>query len=60
MRLNFELNLLAHCTQTASQLAAMLAKDFSDSTEMHLADFSNRPLGQRLLEATLRPLAPLL
>ncbi len=60
MRLNFELNLLVHAPEQAAELEQMLMEDFADSHEITLAEFSRRPFTRRLLEATLRPLAPLL
>ncbi len=59
MRLNFELNLLAHAREQAQQLEAMLGEDFAASREITLADLANQSLGTRLIEAALRPLAPL-
>jgi cardiolipin synthase len=60
MRLNFELNLLAHAPEEAARLEEMLAEDFADSREIMWPEFAARPLSRRLLEAALRPLAPLL
>ncbi len=60
MRLNFELNVLVQAPQAARELAAMLGEDFAASREITLLDFLHRPLRRRLLEAALRPFAPLL
>lgn len=60
MRLNFELNLLAHAPDQASELESLLQEEFARSTEIKLESFSKRPFGRRLLEAALRPLAPML
>ena len=60
MRLNFELNLLAHAPKQAEELEQLLCREFEMSKEILLEQFSKRPLGRRLLEAALRPLAPLL
>ena len=60
MRLNFELNVLAHAPEAAGQLEKMMREDFAASREVLLRDCLERPFGRRLLEAALRPLAPLL
>ena len=60
MRLNFELNLLVNAPREAADLEAMLTEDFAASREITLSDFARRPFSRRLLEAALRPLAPLL
>ncbi len=60
MRLNFELNLLAHAPEQAQKLEDLLCREFAMSKEIHLDEFSKRPLWRRLLEAALRPLAPML
>lgn len=60
MRLNFELNVLLRSKPAAARLEAMLTTDFAASTEMHLREFTDVPLPRRLLEAALRPLAPML
>ena len=60
MRLNFELNVLVQSPAVAGELEVMLREDFAVSREITLVDFSKRPLRRRLLEAALRPLAPLL
>lgn len=60
MRLNFELNLLAHAPAEAERLETLLESEFSISREIKLESFRQRPFPRRLLEAALRPLAPLL
>jgi cardiolipin synthase len=60
MRLNFELNVLVQAPKAARELEAMLTEDFAASREIMLLDFLHRPLRRRLLEAALRPFAPLL
>lgn len=60
MRLNFELNLLAHAPEEAAKLETLLLREFSMSKEIKLDSFAQRPFSRRLLEAALRPLAPLL
>lgn len=60
MRLNFELNVLVHAPDAARELRRMMEEDFAASREIALAELIDRPLGRRLLEAALRPLAPLL
>ncbi len=60
MRLNFELNVLVGAPKAAHELERMLAEDFGASREIQLFDFLHRPLRRRLLEAALRPFAPLL
>lgn len=60
MRLNFELNLLVRAPEQAGQLEAILREDFSRSREIALTEIVRRPLSRRLVEAALRPLAPLL
>ncbi len=60
MRLNFELNLLAHSPSQAKRLEALLEREFSISREVDLKEFRRRPFLQKLAEAALRPLGPLL
>jgi cardiolipin synthase len=60
MRLNFELNVLVQSPAAARELDRMMGEDFAASHEISLRGFLPRPLGRRLLEAALRPLAPLL
>ncbi len=60
MRLNFELNLLVHAPEQAAQFEQMLGRELAGSEEITLDRFKARPLRRRLLEAALRPLAPLL
>ena len=60
MRLNFELNVLVHAADAAADLEKMMREDFAASREVRLAELAHRPFSRRLLEAALRPLAPLL
>jgi cardiolipin synthase len=60
MRLNFELNLLVQSPAQNTVLAGILERDFADSLEIQPTAFARRPFRQKLLEATLRPLSPLL
>lgn len=60
MRLNFELNLLMTCPALAQEVENMLEADFEDSREIRLSEFRKRPFRQKLAEACLRPLSPLL
>jgi cardiolipin synthase len=60
LRLNFELNLLVHDAASSAQFEKVMRKEFAESAEITLKDFAARPLSRRLLEAALRPLAPLL
>ena len=60
LRLNFELNLLVHDTSTTNQCVKVMRDDFAESAEITMKDFAARPFSRRLLEAALRPLAPLL
>ncbi len=60
MRLNFELNVLVQSPDASRELEKMLGDDFAASREITLRDFMHRPFHRRLLEAALRPLAPLL
>jgi len=60
MRLNFELNLLAYAPEQAARLEEVLRREFEESVEIHFKHFRNRPFSRRLLEAALRPLAPML
>jgi cardiolipin synthase A/B len=61
MRLNFELNVLVRDRECASRLERALHGDFTaGSKQIVLEEFARRPFRQRLIESTLRPLAPLL
>ena len=60
MRLNFELNLLAHAPAEAAALEKLLRREFDESVEIRLEEFQARPFRRKLLEAALRPLAPVL
>lgn len=60
MRLNFELNLLVHAPRQAAEFERVFARYCEESCEITLRDFLAQPFRRRLLEAALRPLAPLL
>jgi cardiolipin synthase len=60
MRLNFELNLLAHSAERNAELAHILEHDFSVSQEIDPEVFARRPFRRRFAEAALRPLSPML
>lgn len=60
MRLNFELNVLAHAPDEVAKMQAVFLEDFSASKEIKLDEFRARPFSRRLVEAAYRPLAPLL
>jgi cardiolipin synthase A/B len=59
MRLNFELNLLMHSAEGARAVEAVFEEDFAESTELDLREFRRRPFRRRLLEAVVRPIAPM-
>ncbi|MDO8541535.1 MAG: cardiolipin synthase [Opitutaceae bacterium] len=60
MRLNFELNLIFHSAAQNEVLARVLAHDLGLCREIEPAVFARRPFRQKLSEAALRPLSPLL
>lgn len=60
MRLNFELNLLARAPEQAAQLEAQLLREFEISREIGLDEVRAKTFPRRLMEAALRPLAPIL
>ena len=60
MRLNFELNLLLHSVAQNAVLARILERDFGLCREIQPATFARRRFRQKLAEAALRPLSPLL
>ena len=60
MRLNFELNLLAHCERTNHQFAQIFKKTTSEADEIDLKAFSQRTYREKLMESALRPLSPVL
>jgi cardiolipin synthase len=60
MRLNFELNLLFHSREQNAVLGHFLERDFGLSQEIDRGTFLRRPFKQKLTEAALRPLSPLL
>jgi len=60
MRLNFELNLLFHSPPQNEVLARIFEGDFALCQEIDPVAFGRRPFRQKFLEASLRPLSPLL
>jgi cardiolipin synthase len=60
MRLNFELNVLAHSPAAARELETQFLRDFAESREVTLDQFQNRPFIRRAIEAMVRPLAPMI
>lgn len=60
MRLNFELNVLAQHPERTAELEGVLLGYFEESNEIRLSDVQQRPFQQRMIEAALRPFAPLL
>jgi len=60
MLLNFELNVLVHSPELNKTLAARLDDYFSNSRRVHAADYDQRSFRQKLLEAFVRPIAPIL
>jgi cardiolipin synthase len=60
MRLNFELNLLAHSADRNTELSRILEHDFALCQEIDPAAFARRPFSKKFLEAALRPLSPML
>jgi len=60
MRLNFELNLLFHSSVQNEAAALILERDFALCQEIEPGPFARRPFRERLAEAALRPLSPLL
>jgi cardiolipin synthase A/B len=60
MRLNFELNIVAQHFEATVELEKVLLEDFEMSQEISIEKFRKRPFMQRLGEAAVRPLAPLL
>ncbi len=60
MRLNFELNVLAKNPARTAELEEVLSGYFADSDEVDLAQVKARPFQQRMIEAALRPLSPLM
>jgi cardiolipin synthase len=59
MRLNFELNILLRREEGAKALERVFEEDFAESHELEFRTFKQRPLKSRLLEALVRPLAPM-
>ncbi len=60
LKLNFELNVLSHCTETTKALASILTSDFRKSERMNPAAFARRSVFRKLSEGALRLLAPVL
>jgi len=60
MRLNFELNLVVHSPEQNAELARILEIDFAQCVEIDRTTFARRPSRQKMLEAALRPLSPML
>jgi cardiolipin synthase len=60
MRLNFELSLLVFDPATNRELSRIFQRTISAAKEIDRAEFSRRPLSQKLLESALRPLSPIL
>jgi len=60
MRLNFELNLLFQAPDLASEVVAVLEKDFAHSKEIKLETFKMRSIWVKLAENTSRLLGPVL
>jgi cardiolipin synthase A/B len=59
MRLNFELNILIRSQAAAARLEEEFFEDFRASEELALEKFRQRPFRRKLLEALVRPLAPM-
>ena len=60
MRLNFELSLLTHDPETNRELSGIFEESVAESKEIDIEEFDRRPLSEKLLESTLRPLSPIL
>jgi cardiolipin synthase len=60
MRLGFELNVLINSPEQAVELQTLLQNDLDNSNEIDLAEFKRPPLSNRICEAIVRPMAPLL
>lgn len=60
MRLNFELNVLAHAPEPTAIIQAAFLEDFAASKEIMIDEVRSRPFIQQLKAAVYRPLAPLL
>lgn len=60
MRVNFELSVLVRHPEAAAEFAARLEEDFAASAEITAATLAARPRHERVMEAALRPFAPLL
>ncbi len=60
LRLNFELSLLFQSSQHNAVLTDIFEHDFAHCQEINAAKFARRPFRQKLAEAALRPLSPIL
>ena len=60
MRLNFELNVLAKDPVRTAELENVILGYFEDSNEVTETQIRNKTFSQRMIEAALRPFAPLL
>lgn len=59
-KLNFELNLLVHGTDFATQIEKVLADDLEQSKEIFLEQFRERPLSRKILENFFRLFTPII
>ena len=59
MRLNFELNILLRSGAGAKALEHAFEEDFAESHELEFRKFKQRPFKRRVMEALVRPLAPM-
>lgn len=60
MRLNFELSLLTFHAKTNEELSRIFEQVIQQSNEIHQHIFARRPYSEKLIEAILRPLSPVL
>lgn len=60
LRINFELNVLLACDETAAAVDRLFDDNARDSREVTLAAYQERPFRHRVAEAVFRPAAPLL
>ncbi len=60
MRLNFELSLLAYNHETNHEFAEIFQETLSESHEINRELFAKRSYREKLMEAALRPLSPVL
>lgn len=59
-RLNFEVTCLLHDSAFCEDVAAMLERDFAQSTRLHESDLTSRSFPARLASQVVRLLAPIL